>query len=319
MRRSPLYVVLLLCAVVMIGARCGKSENPVSAKTSTPEPVADPTPVPTPEPEPEPEPEPKPVVPEPAPAPSPAAAPVQQDDRPLTYAVLNLKECFKPERYEWVKVVDAKLQEFAKQNAEEVDALEKKLQINEDKRRGLPPGGPLHLELLRKKQILEAELEFTKKANRLRYLDKYSTEKTKVYNEIVRVVGIIGADRKFDLILRVDEAQLEEDTRETVSRQINSRVVLYHTNRVDITDDVLKKLNEEYAKKKAGVNPKEETNAKKYQCDSRECDGKEYATAACPDCYKTLEMKGDNHYCASCEKDVAVPSCPRCGGSLTEE
>ena len=56
---------------------------------------------------------------------------------------------------------------------------------------------------------------------------------------------------KFDLILRVEAPQLDENDPESPTQRINSRVVLFANESVDITDAVLKVLNADYAKEKA--------------------------------------------------------------------
>jgi hypothetical protein len=54
--------------------------------------------------------------------------------------------------------------------------------------------------------------------------------------------------------MRIEEPQLDEDNAnlETVSQRINHRVVLYGSDRLDITTKVIERLNQEYQKKKAG-------------------------------------------------------------------
>jgi hypothetical protein len=69
---------------------------------------------------------------------------------------------------------------------------------------------------------------------------------------------MIAKDQKFDLVLRVEAPSLEEQDPENLAQRINSRVVLYYNEGVDITDMVLKKLNEEWARQKAaGAQPAE--------------------------------------------------------------
>ena len=185
----------------------------------------------------------------------PAAAqqppPAQDGKAPFKLGVVNLKTCFDKERHDRVKDVDAELQK-------KIQDIDRKISTLKERIENLPPNSTLRADLSRDLQRAATDRKFEAEYGRSRYLDFYNDKKVEIYNEIRTVVDMIAKEQKFDLVLRVEAPQLEEDTRETPTAQIASRVVLYHHENVDITNDVIKRLNDEYKKHKAAGPPKKD-------------------------------------------------------------
>lgn len=177
-----------------------------------------------------------------------AAGPVQNS---FKLGVVNLKTCFEKDKYERIKDVDADLQRMADDYAKRLKDIEKKMLELRDQIEALPRESGLRAQKLLDLRRLETDLKFEKEYGRAKYLDYYSDRKMEIYNDIRKVISMIGQEQKFDLILRVEQPLLEEQDPETVSQRINNRVVLFHHDSVDITPQVLKRLNEEWAKLKA--------------------------------------------------------------------
>ena len=184
-------------------------------------------------------------------------APAQDGKTPFKLGVVNLKTCFDKERHERVKDVDLELQKNADEFKKKIDDIDRKISSLKDRIENLPANSNLRAELSRDLQRSITDRKFEAEYGRLRYLDFYNDRKVEIYNEIRRVVDAVASEQKFDLVLRVEAPQLEEDTRETPTAQIASRVVLYHHKNVDITEDVIKRLNDDYKKEKA-AGPKKE-------------------------------------------------------------
>ncbi|MHC4605368.1 MAG: OmpH/Skp family outer membrane protein [Planctomycetota bacterium] len=216
-----------------------------------------------------------------------AQEPGAPGDGSLRIGVVKLRDCLKGERYAWVKEIDAQLLKFAEEFKAEQAAQERKIQNIIDKLGGVKKGSSLYYSLLRDKQVEEAKLEAAQKVGQLKYANIYTKKKTEVFNEILRVTEIVGRERGFDIVLRVEEPYLDEEEalRETVSRRMSRRAVLYHSARVDITEEVITRLNEEFRKKeKAG----DGGAAKPYFCDACRLD---CSTGQCPRCGKALQKK----------------------------
>lgn len=176
----------------------------------------------------------------------------QDGKRPFRLGVVNLKHCFDKDRYERIKEVDVELQKIYADYSGAVIETQKKIEGLKLQLEGLKPEMSIYWDKLGQLKLAETELDFKKKFGRQQYLNKYNDLQISVYNEIRRVVNLYGKDRGFDLILRVEEPQLEDDDNpQSVSLRIQSRVVFYYADGVDITNDVIKLLNQEYQKQKA--------------------------------------------------------------------
>jgi len=237
---------------------------------------------------------------DPSPGPSSAlperfSTPASAQDGPpatggsLRVGVVNLNECFKPERYDWVKQLTDELNKFGDEHTADVEATRKKREEVLDKLRLAQKGSVLYFELVRRKSVLDAELDSIDKVGRLKLANLRADMMTKVFNEILRVSSIVGKDRGFDLILRVEEPQMEEEeSLRSVIAQIVERTVLYHTASIDITDAVIDKLNEEFQKKKATTGNDTPSTDKLYHCAVCNLDSKD---PRCVRCGKVLEPK----------------------------
>jgi Skp family chaperone for outer membrane proteins len=179
-----------------------------------------------------------------------AVSPVQE--KPFKLGVVNLRTCFDKDKYERVKEVDAELQKLAEEFAKKLQDIEKEMERLQEQIKGLPPGSKLRQEKLAQFKRREADLKIERDLGKSIYLEFYSDKKIEIYNEIRRVVDLIGKEQKFDLVLRIEQPLLDEMDNETVTQRINNRVVLFHTEGVDITPKVLERLNAEHKKSKDG-------------------------------------------------------------------
>ena len=111
----------------------------------------------------------------------------------------------------------------------------------------------LRSRLYREKKVLEAQQKADNEIFRAEYLAVYTEKKTAIYNEVIKIAATIGKDRGYDLILRAEEAQLDSDllTEKNITSKIQQRVVLYHAAPLDITEEVIRGLNEEFERRKA--------------------------------------------------------------------
>jgi len=213
-----------------------------------------------------------------------AAAQDHQDGKsPFRLGVVNLKTCFEKEKYDRIKDIDADLQKMADAYTKKLQDIEKRMLELKDQIESLPRESPLRADKILQARRAETDYKFEKEYGKTKYLEYYSDRKIEIYNEVRRVVSMIAKDQKFDLVLRVEAPSLEEQDPENLAQRINSRVVLYYNEGVDITDMVLKKLNEEWARQKAaGAQPAE------WECPV--CKKKNKAADAT--CAATKECKG---------------------------
>ncbi len=224
----------------------------------------------------------------------------------LKVGLVNLKDCFGEANYELAKEVTAKLKDLENQLEKGLKELANQAAVLREQISGALPRSQLQQDKQRQLKLVEMQLKLDQELGRAKFLNEYSRLKLEVYTEIRRVIDIYGREHKFDLILRVEEAQLEEDSPTTVSQQINQRVVLYHGAALDVTKDVLALLNAEHKKKPKPVDPP----AAGPDCTSPDCKGK-VANGRCTKCGKAE--------CAKCKLLSTDVKCPKCGGELPKK
>ncbi len=205
------------------------------------------------------------------------AAPSPQQPFVPKIAVVDLKKCFDKTKYEGIKDADTQLEKFRAEIEQEQGQLTTKMGTLAEQMKGIPDkASNLYLEKLKEFRMTELNLDMVKKINQARFLDKYAEVKTRVYNEVRAVVTTIAVAEGYDVVFRIEEPQLDDDagaSAEGVTQRINHRVVLYGSDRMDITAKVIERLNQEYQKKKAAapkacVKCKKESPAGSEKCTS---------------------------------------------------
>ncbi len=94
------------------------------------------------------------------------------------------------------------------------------------------------------------ELEGYAKFAERQLLKKYKDFFENTYQEVVLKVEEIGKQNNFDLIVKKEEPNLESGQISDLQFKIGIRTVLYHSESVDITSDVIDNLNASYSKEK---------------------------------------------------------------------
>ena len=180
----------------------------------------------------------------------------QSAKKPFRLGVVNLKECFKKDKYDRMKQVHEEIGELRKEYTDELKALDRKISKLKERLDAVPQGTDTARDIIIQLRMTQNELKMKRELNQYILREKSSDMVRAVYNEIRRVVKLVGQEQKYDLILRVEEPEIEGEDPVSVNQQISSRVVLYQNASVDVTDSVIKRLNEEWAKKKAAPDKK---------------------------------------------------------------
>ena len=130
--------------------------------------------------------------------------------------VLNLRDCMDKTRNTWIAEIDAEVQKV--QDAEAGRATD----LNPQERARI----------------------------RAKIQDLSNKRRLEVYSEIVRLSGEIAKERGFDLVQRLDRMPGVEGGDNDLTAQMDRRDVLYAHPSVDITSEVLERINKEHAGRK---------------------------------------------------------------------
>ncbi len=102
-------------------------------------------------------------------------------------------------------------------------------------------------ELLERKSV---ELEGYAKFAERQLLKKYKGFFENTYDEVVKKVEEVGKQENFDIIIKKEDPGLESGQISDLQFKIGIRTVLYHSNSVDITSNVIENLNTTYSEEK---------------------------------------------------------------------
>jgi len=144
---------------------------------------------------------------------------------------------------------------FEQQQRELTSQAEKKRESLDQMRRSLAAFDPTSQDYTkRENEMLKAEVEYqvwsTVEQKRLK--SEHQNWLRRIYHDTQRVIGDIARSRGYDLVLTYD--RLLEDASDSTSlrQQILLQKVIYYNDQMDITEEVLTRLNSEYASQNQG-------------------------------------------------------------------
>jgi len=127
----------------------------------------------------------------------------------------------------------------------ELEKLSKQLEAQEAGLRVLKPDSSDYLaqrkELINKRASMEAQQEFNKER---RVLKEYKWSK-EIYQDILRITSELAKQKGLDLVLEKDEIDVLALNVNEISRTISTHKVLYSGGCVDITNEVVARLDKE--------------------------------------------------------------------------
>ncbi len=177
-----------------------------------------------------------------------SAAPAE----PTAVASVNLEEIFLGLAYR--SAADAELILLAESLDGQGDGKREKIEMLAQDLELFPPGSPQYQsasqDIAKRTYELQAYLDFA-----VRKLDarKARTLRT-IYEDIKKTVGAIAVDQGYDFVIVDDSVvRLPTDVSEAETmRQISARRLLYTNPQVDITRDVIERMNREFAAQEGG-------------------------------------------------------------------
>lgn len=217
---------------------------------------------------------------------TPAVTPVFRQNEPkgdLKVAVVNLRDCFDKAKVYRVKDLEETLENQQKALLDDLEARAKVIREIEAQMKTLSPDSALYQELRSQRALKLGEAEARKKVGELQIKEDQRKFRFKVYQDILDASKFIAQERGIDLVLKIDAPSPEEDEeRSGIELRILYRQTLYSSDRLDITADVIKKMNAEYEKIKAG-------QAKQYWCPQH--GNTQAQPGKCATCQKDLQEK----------------------------
>ncbi len=159
-------------------------------------------------------------------------------------AVLNVAEVF--EKYEMTTDLETMFETKRRQASEEAESRRSSI---DQMRRALTAFDPASADFARRENdLVRAEVEFqvwsTQTENRMK--KEHKKWLLQIYKNTREIVAEISQDRGIDVVVTFDELTDDAPDSITLRQQILLQKVIYHNDKVDITQDVLKALNKKY-------------------------------------------------------------------------
>lgn len=170
--------------------------------------------------------------------------------RNLKLGVVDLNSVF--EKYEKRKNFDAQLKEQEKKYQKIINDKKKELVSLSEKIQLLDLGSEARKrdeEAFEKKNIeLESYAKFAEKSLMKKYKDYFEN----LYTEVCKEVENIGKLEQYDLIIKKEEPELQSGGISELQFKVGIKAVLYHSEEVDITNQVINTLNKKYSEANKG-------------------------------------------------------------------
>lgn len=168
----------------------------------------------------------------------------------LKVGVVDLNGVF--EKYEKRKVFDAQLKEQEKQHQKIVNDKKKELVSLSEKIQLLDLGSEA-----RKKDEESFEKKNFELESYAKYAEKSLTKKYKnyfesLYTEVCKEIEDIGKREQYDLIIKKEEPELQSGGISELQFKVGIKTVLYNSDAVDITRQVLDNLNKRFSEGSKG-------------------------------------------------------------------
>jgi Skp family chaperone for outer membrane proteins len=159
-------------------------------------------------------------------------------------AVCNVVKVFS--EYNRAKAMQKELE--AQRKAMETQNLRRKKAFKsmETALKGINPGTPKHAEELNKLRRAAIEHKVWIEMEQAQILSKHALLMRDMYDSLRKTVAAIAKARRVTLVLQMDGASLTGRNSQEMMTQISGRKVLYAGSQIDITAELIQKLNASY-------------------------------------------------------------------------
>jgi Skp family chaperone for outer membrane proteins len=135
-------------------------------------------------------------------------------------------------------------------DAADKEALEREKKINAPllaRDSQYKPGSPEYLQKTKEAIVLQYDLKSFKSSSTQYLLIQHQMHTQRIYAKIVDEIAAYAKANGFELVLAMDEISLEDaKSFQEVLARIAQRKILYRADAIDLTDIVLKRVNDKY-------------------------------------------------------------------------
>lgn len=167
---------------------------------------------------------------------------------PSKVAVVNVRACFDRAKYSRMVEVAEDLVRLKDDLGKEGTVLQKRIQDLTEQMDAAKGSTELYLEKFRLRAHAEYDLKLLAEVSKRKLAARVADGEARIYADLRRVVSDLARRQGLDLVLRSDDARLpEEDPQANSGERIAAREVLFYQDALDLTPQVLARLNQDWA------------------------------------------------------------------------
>ncbi|HLY08356.1 MAG TPA: hypothetical protein VKW04_03515 [Planctomycetota bacterium] len=165
-----------------------------------------------------------------------------------TLGVVNLRVCFDKSAYTRMAEMTEELAKLRSDLHLEGSILQKRISELTEQVDGAKGSTDLYLEKVRLRAHAEYDLKLLAEVSKRKLAARLADLDTRLYADVRRVVSDLARQRGLDVVLRSDDVRApEDDSQATAGERIAGREVLFHREALDLTPQVLARLNQDWA------------------------------------------------------------------------
>lgn len=176
---------------------------------------------------------------------SPAANGSQ--DKALKVGVVNMKDCFDDKKCKRVAALQKELNDMKDKIQAELQEMKKTADGLASKLKDATPGGPLAKKFRAEFAEIQAKMKAKDEVGKVELQEFWRKARGEVYDEVCKAAEAIAKSRGLDIVLKDDQSAPNEPEEEKMQvpsdMKIVYRAVLYYSEKLDITKEVLDELN----------------------------------------------------------------------------
>jgi Skp family chaperone for outer membrane proteins len=161
--------------------------------------------------------------------------------------VVNLRTCFDKMKYTRMAELAEDLVRLRNDLDRETRDLQRRIADLSEQMEVAKNSTELFLEKFRLRAHAEYDLKLQAEVGKRRVSARVADGESRIYADVRRVVSDLARDLRLDLVLRADDVRLpEEDPLANSVERIAAREVLFHREALDLTAQVLARLNRDW-------------------------------------------------------------------------
>lgn len=168
-------------------------------------------------------------------------------DKTLKVGVVNMKDCFDDKNCKRVAMLQKELNDMKEKIQSELQDLKKQGDSLASKLKDATPGGPLARKFRAELAEIQAKMKAKDEVGKVELQEFWRKARGEVYDEVCKAAEVVAKSRGLDIVLKDDQSAPNEPEEEKLAvpsdMKIVYRAVLFYSEKLDITKEVLEELN----------------------------------------------------------------------------